>query len=180
MELKTFAWAFALFATFTASTSALGATQRVDFTLVGPTSETATGFITYDDVVVAADSNVVGNEGFCGGTADNSIDYQLNFSGGAADGVTFNKADCTGVAFCDAPDFTNDVNFFGCSAGGFTANGVMPNTLDVSGVFYTFDSISAPAPATATAATAVPALPLFGLLTLGGLLGLFGLRKLKK
>jgi len=145
----------------------------------GPGSETATGFITYDDVVVAADSNVVGNGGLCAGSADNSIDYQLSFTGGAADGVVFNKSDCSAPpAFCDAPDFNVDVNFFGCSAGGFTAQGFAPNTLNVSGVNYTFVSISAPAPA--TPATPVPALPLSALWILGGLAGLLGMRQLRK
>ncbi len=162
-----------------ASSVAHSATQRVDFTLTSAGTETATGFITYDDVVVAADNNVVGNGGLCSGSADNSIDYQLTFTGGAADGVVFNKSDCSSApAFCDAPDFNVDVNFFSCSAGGFTANGVAPNTLDVSGVRYTFASISAPAPA--APATPVPALPMGVLWILGSLVGLLGIRRLRK
>jgi len=160
-----------------AAPTANAAVQRVDFTLDGPPGAEATGFITYDDAVVL-DGEAISGGGICSGP-DNSIDYEINFVGGAADGVTFDNASCANPpAFCNVPDFSVDVNFFGCNASGFSGNGTSPNTFTVSGVDYIFSSISAPAPA--SPAIPVPVLPLFGPLILCGLLGVIGLRKLKK
>ena len=169
-----------------AAATSNAAVQRVDFTLDGPPGSSATGFITYDDSVVLAGEAISGG-GLCSGP-DNSIDYEINFVGGAADGVRFDEASCASPpAFCNVPDFSLDVNFFACSASGFSGNGIAANTFDVSGVSYTFTSISDPAPATpvtpvtpVASATPVPALPLFGLLSLCSLLGFIGLRKLKE
>jgi hypothetical protein len=166
-----------------ASSVAHSAIQRVDFTLAGPGAETAAGFVTYDEVVVAADNNIVGGGGLCNTTStnDNSIDYELTFTGGAADGVVFRKSDCSAtLAFCDAPDFNRDINFFQCSSGNFTADGFDPNKLEVSSggqaVLYNVTNSSEPR----LAQTGVPTLPLFGLGILVSLLGLFGLRKLRQ
>ncbi|MDG2038111.1 MAG: IPTL-CTERM sorting domain-containing protein [Luminiphilus sp.] len=166
-----------------ASSVAHSAIQRVDFTLAGPGSETAAGFVTYDEVVVAADNNIVGGGGLCNTTStnDNSIDYELRFTGGAADGVVFRKSDCSAtLAFCDAPDFNRDINFFQCSSGNFTADGTDPNRLRVTSngnaVTYNVTGSSLPTPAQ----LGIPTLPLFGLGILVSLLGLFGLRKLRQ
>ncbi|MAD95332.1 MAG: hypothetical protein CML33_07535 [Rhodobacteraceae bacterium] len=170
-----------------ASSVAHSAVQRVEFTLAASGSVTAEGFVTYDDLVVT-NGSVVGSGGNCGGpggpggpSVDNSIDYQLTFTGGAADGVVFRKSDCSAtLAFCDAPDFNRDINFFQCSSGNFTADGTDPNRLRVTSngnaVTYNVTGSSLPTPAQ----LGIPTLPLFGLGILVSLLGLFGLRKLRQ
>lgn len=132
-------------------TMAEAAVQRVNFTLSAVTGESATGFITYDDTVVA-DGEAIGGNGLCGDpTLDNSIDYEIAITGGAIGNVTFSKADCSfPPAFCNVPDFTVDVNFFGCSASGVTGNGGGPNTFTVIDGSNTadlvFQTISPPTP----------------------------------
>jgi hypothetical protein len=125
------------------------AVQQVSFTMSAGTGESATGFITYDDTVVANGTAISGG-GNCSG-ADNSIDYQINITGGAIGSVTFNKANCsTPPAFCNVPDFLVDVNFFNCTSGGVSGHGSAPNTFTVddgaNSADLVFQSISTPAP----------------------------------
>lgn len=177
--------AFALAATLTFLPLGVeAAVQQVNFTMSGSLGETATGWITYDDSVVP-DGGAVGGGGICGGGPDNSIDYKIMISGGQVGPVTFNKADCSSPpAFCNAPDFQVDVNFFSCSADGATGNGISVNTFSVTNNSNTsslaFQSISQPIPV--RPAAPVPVLGPLGLLLLSagaGLLGLMGLRRRK-
>jgi hypothetical protein len=128
------------------------AVQRVNFTMTGNNGEAATGYITYNDAVVGNGQAISGG-GICGGGPDNSINYEINVTGGTVGPLTFNKANCAiKPAFCNVPNFTLDVNFFSCTSlvGGATGNGYAPNTFRItSGANIsdlTFTSISPPTP----------------------------------
>lgn len=159
------------------------AVQRVDFTMTGSGGESATGFITYDDAVVGNGQAISGG-GLCGGGADNSIDYEINITGGVVGPATFTKADCASPpAFCNVPDFTLDVNFFSCTSGAITGSGIAANTFQVSNggtSNLTFQSISAPVPATPSTIAPVPTLGGWSTMLLSGLLGTLLYRRVRR
>jgi hypothetical protein len=167
----------------TFSFGSYAATQQVNFTLDDGAGNNATGFITYDDSVVTSGQAISGG-GICTGP-DNSIDYQINISGGSLGTVSFNKASCSSrPAFCNVPDFTRDVNFFGCSAGGATGGGSAPNTFSVTkgGVSadLIFRTISAPTPASPPVAAPIPTLSEWAMIFLACLMGLFAYSRMRR
>ena len=79
-----------------AGTVTLNFTAYTSSTSDGTTPQ-ASGYITFDEDTFYSNNRIVGNGGICGdesGSIDNSLDYQITFSGGAIDGLVFNKSNC--------------------------------------------------------------------------------------
>ena len=178
MELKTFAWAFALFATFTASTSA---TAGVCY------SSASYSAVTNSTSLVALSEPIPAGAAYTVAWSSASISSVR---------VIFDHS-ATSTFTSVQPDQLNSLNpipgnspytetVSSANNGGSATNAFRFNP-DTSAVFSNVVISSATCTGTGssssssgTPATAVPTLPLFGLLALGGLLGLFGLRKLNK
>lgn len=170
----------ALIPLFLAASTSFAAVQQVNFTLSDGSGNNATGFITYDDTVVATGQAISGG-GLCSGP-DNSINYTINISGGTLGTVAFDKSTCSSPpAFCNVPDFQLDVNFFACNAGGVTGNGISPNTFRVTNggasADLVFQSISAPVPASVPS---VPTLSTWAMLLMASGVAAFAIKKMRR
>lgn len=153
------------------------AIQSHSFTLTGSSGETGSGTFTWDDTVSP-------NGSFIRLGTGTMLTLSFTVTGANVVGgtVTFTEADCTDSVGSLTPDFTSDINFFTCSAGGNTLDGIFPNTASFSGVgssTITFTS-GTTTPVAAPAPTSIPTMPFYGFVLTALGLGWVARRRLAK
>ena len=109
------------------SASAHAEILRHDFTGTGSSGETAVGWFTWRPAVIA-NGETLATCGFGPCDFDKTINFEIVISGGTVVGgtTTFRKSDCATAGLSDAPDFVEDINFFGCDNGTNTLAGNAP------------------------------------------------------